>query len=106
MGVLRALMAATSPGVPISGASITPTNVPDPTQNVPYFQQLSVSGATGTFTWEITSGFLPSGLSLSSGGLISGTVTLLSPGTIRTVTFRATRAGGDYVERTIVLTLQ
>ena len=43
--------------------------------STPYSHQLSVYGGTGPYTWSIWSGSLPTGLSLSSSGLISGTPT-------------------------------
>jgi len=43
--------------------------------NTPYSHQLSVYGGSGPYTWSIWAGSLPSGLSLSSSGLISGTPT-------------------------------
>jgi hypothetical protein len=35
--------------------------------------QFEAHGSTGTYTWQVTSGALPGGLSLSSGGLLTGT---------------------------------
>ena len=48
--------------------------LPDGTTGTPYSYQLTASGAS-SFTWVILTGDLPSGLSLSSSGLISGTPT-------------------------------
>ncbi|MGA9773761.1 MAG: putative Ig domain-containing protein [Blastocatellia bacterium] len=45
------------------------------TKNVPYSQQLSATGGSTPYTWTVTAGALPPGLSLSSTGLISGTPT-------------------------------
>jgi hypothetical protein len=58
--------------------NITPTSLPAGTNNVAYATTSFV--ATGgpfvaPFTWSLPSGGLPSGLSLSSGGTISGTPT-------------------------------
>ncbi len=44
-----------------------------------YGQSLTATGGTGTYSWSVTSGSLPGGLSLSSNGQISGTPT--APGT-------------------------
>jgi len=53
--------------------SVTTTSLPDGTVGVPYSQTLQATGGTGSYTWSITSGSLPGGLSLtSSTGLISG----------------------------------
>ena len=42
---------------------------------LPYSQQLAASGGSGNYGWQLNSGALPTGSSLSSGGLISGTPT-------------------------------
>lgn len=54
---------------------ITPTTLPDATNGVPYNVTLSAKGGTPPYTWSLASGSaaLPAGLSLSSGGMISGT---------------------------------
>jgi hypothetical protein len=43
--------------------------------NVVYSQILSASGGVTPYTWSITSGALPGGLSLGAGGVVSGTPT-------------------------------
>ena len=56
--------------------SISPTTLPGATLTGSYSQTLTVSGGTAPFgSWSLQSGALPSGLGLSSGGVISGTVT-------------------------------
>jgi len=61
--------------------SITPTTLPAGEQNVPYSTTLAASGGTQPYTWSITTGTLPSGLSLNSGtGVISGTPTASGTG--------------------------
>ncbi len=49
--------------------------LPNGTQSTAYSQTVTASGGTGPYTFAITSGSLPAGLSLSSGGVISGTPT-------------------------------
>jgi alpha-tubulin suppressor-like RCC1 family protein len=44
-------------------------------RSMSYRQVLTASGGNGTYTWSKTAGTLPPGLSLSSGGIISGTPT-------------------------------
>jgi hypothetical protein len=67
--------------------SITTSSLPNGTAGAAYSQQLAASGAT-TYTWAIDSGALPTGLTLSSAGLISGTPT--GAGGSFPVTVRAT----------------
>jgi hypothetical protein len=55
--------------------SITPTTLPQATTTAAYNQQLTASGGTTPYTWSLASGALPSGITLSSSGLISGTTT-------------------------------
>jgi hypothetical protein len=63
-------------GAPAVPLSIVPTSLAPSvtTLETPYSFQLSAQGG-GTQTWSLVSGSLPSGLQLSSGGLISGTPT-------------------------------
>lgn len=60
--------------------SITTTSVPNDTVNVTYpSTTLAASGGTPPYTWSVTSGSLPTGLSLgSSSGTISGTPTVVN----------------------------
>jgi large repetitive protein len=57
-----------------SGATITTTTLPNGVVGVAYSTQLTCSNCTG-YTWSVTSGLLPLGLSLSSGGGLTGTPT-------------------------------
>jgi len=54
---------------------ITTTSLPNGTVGVAYSQQIAATGGWQPYTWTLDSGSLPPGLSLSSGGLISGTPT-------------------------------
>lgn len=49
--------------------------LPNFTIGVPYSFQLTVTGGTGPFVFQITAGALPSGLTMTPAGLISGTPT-------------------------------
>lgn len=67
---------ATPAGAPV----ILPTSLPAGAVNAPYGVQLGVAQGTGTapFTWSISAGNLPAGLSLSSSmGTITGTPTTI-----------------------------
>lgn len=61
--------------------------IPDAVSGTAYNFQLHATGGVGTNTWSIQSGSLPSGLSLTSGGNITGTPTASNPNTI---TFKVT----------------
>ena len=81
----------------IAAPSITTTSpLPSGEVTVPYSQTLAATGGTGTgYTWSIQgTPTLPAGLSLSSGGVISGTPTAtFSPADI---TFKVTDSAGGY----------
>ncbi|MBP5104143.1 beta strand repeat-containing protein [Pseudomonas protegens] len=54
--------------------SVTPTTLPNGTQGSAYSQTLSASGGTAPYSYAITAGALPAGLTLNtSTGVISGT---------------------------------
>lgn len=53
----------------------TASPLPSYTQNTAYSQQLAAAGGSTPYTFTITAGSLPTGLSLSTSGLISGTPT-------------------------------
>ena len=55
--------------------TISPTTLPAAAVAVPYSQQLTSTGGTGTVTWSET-GALPAGITLSTAGLLSGTPTV------------------------------
>ncbi len=53
--------------------TISPSSLPAGTANVSYSEQLTASGASGTFTFALVSGSPPANITLSSSGLLSGT---------------------------------
>ncbi|MCG3149754.1 MAG: hypothetical protein PCFJNLEI_03219 [Verrucomicrobiae bacterium] len=82
--------------------TVTPATLPNPILGVAYSQAISALTPTGTLTFARTSGTLPPGLTLSSGGLLSGTPTLLG-----TFTFKvsAINEGGCTGDRFYTLTV-
>ena len=54
---------------------ITTTALAAGTAGLPYSQTLAAAGGTTPYTWTVTAGSLPAGLTLNSGGVISGTAT-------------------------------
>ncbi|HKV28443.1 MAG TPA: putative Ig domain-containing protein [Candidatus Acidoferrales bacterium] len=67
-------------GVPGSLAIAT-TSLPQANTATLYSQQLRVTGGVGPFAWKVTGGILPSGLTLSASGVISGVPTAVSTNT-------------------------
>ena len=58
------------------GLSITTAaTLPNAALNATYSENLSAAGGTPPYTWAVTAGSLPKGLTLSTGGAISGTPT-------------------------------
>ena len=60
---------------PVNTLTISSSALPSGTAGKAYSTALSASGGTPAYTWSITSGSLPAGLSLSASGAISGTPT-------------------------------
>lgn len=60
---------------PAELAIASAVQLPAGTLAAPYSQNLQATGGSGTFTWSRVTGTLPPGLSVSSGGVISGTPT-------------------------------
>jgi hypothetical protein len=59
-----------------STLSVTTTSLPEGNSGVAYSATLAATGGTAPYSWSITDGSLPTGLSLDSGtGIISGTPT-------------------------------
>ena len=57
----------------VAALVITSTTLPDATEFQAYSQQLQASGGTTPYTWSVSAGTLPAGITLSSQGLLSGT---------------------------------
>lgn len=76
--------------------NFTPATLPNGTVGVPYSQTFTGSGGTAPYTFGVTAGALPAGLSLSATGVLSGTPTTAGTSNF---TIRATDANGCFVER-------
>jgi hypothetical protein len=64
------------PGAGGMGAPLVSTKtLPAGTHNVAYSYQLTAAGGVGPYTFAVTTGTLPTGVTLSSAGLLSGTAT-------------------------------
>ncbi len=62
----------TNDDVPVT---VSPATLPNGTVAAAYSQTVSASGGTGPYTFAVTAGTLPAGLTLSSGGVLAGTPT-------------------------------
>ena len=56
--------------------TLSPTTLPGGTVGASYGQAITASGGTSPYTFAVTAGALPGGLTLSSGGTLSGTPTV------------------------------
>jgi hypothetical protein len=61
---------------------ITTPSLPVATVGTPYSQTVAAAGGTGSYTFAVTSGALPAGLSLNGAGLISGTPSTAGSSTV------------------------
>src|SRR5436309_2720043 len=60
----------------VSPLQLTSSQLPGGTVSSAYSATLSASGGTSPYSWSVSSGTLPTGLSLSSSGALSGTPTV------------------------------
>jgi Putative Ig domain len=83
--------------------TLAPATLPNGTVGVPFSQTLTGSGGTAPFSFSVTAGALPAGVTLTPAGtlgLLSGTPT--APGT-STFTIRVTDVGGFFAERSFTM---
>ena len=71
------------------GIALTPATLPGPAVGIAYSQTITASGGNGPYTFSAT-GILPTGLTLSAGGVLSGTPAALTAGQAYSITVRAT----------------
>ena len=86
-----------------SALKITTSSLANGTVSQPYSQALSAAGGTPAYTWTQTGGSMPPGLSLSSGGTISGMPT--APGTYSVGLQAADTAGAQAVAAVSIVIL-
>lgn len=83
--------------------AIATTSLPNAGYRTMYSAQLNATGGQPAYTWDIASGSLPAGLSLSPTGLITGATTA-NPGTYN-VTVRVTDTAAEPQVRTKALSI-
>jgi len=91
---------ATPPACPV--ITLNPATLPAGTVGVAGSIALTASGGTGPYTFSVLTGTLPAGLTLSPGGLLSGTPTTAGSST---VTIQATDANNCPVVVTYTITI-
>src|SRR5665213_666047 len=77
--------------------SISTTALPSATVGTVYSQALAASGGTSPYTWKVSAGNLPAGLSLSTDGLITGPPTVRGKATVTVTVTDAASATGSRV---------
>lgn len=83
--------------------SISTASVPFAYLSSPYNTTLVAAAGVSPYTWTVSGGALPNGLTLSSAGVISGTPTALGSSSF---TVRAADANGCAATRTLTLTVK
>lgn len=83
--------------VPVSALGITSSSLPNATVGRPYSATLTALGGSAPYTWSVANGVLPSGLTLSANGQISGT-----PTSAGTFSFSAQVADGGTPQQSAV----
>lgn len=81
---------------------LDPTTLPDAIEDQSYTQAITASGGTGPYTFTIVSGALPTGMTLSNSGTLTGTVA--NP-TVATFTVRATDSRTNTGDQAYTLTV-
>jgi hypothetical protein len=87
---------------PPSGLAVATKGLPHGSVGTAYFQSLAAVGGASPYTWSVSSGSLPAGLSLSTGGALSGTPTAAGASTF---VVKVTDSGGATATQPITLTV-
>lgn len=89
--------------VAVPPLTITTGTLPSATVGTAYRETLTASGGTGSDTWQVKSGTLPKGVTLSPGGVLSGTPTTAGPATF---TVEVTDGASATEMQSLTLTVQ
>jgi hypothetical protein len=82
---------------------LSPAKLPVAVAGTPYTQAVTVvAGGTPPYTWEVTGGVLPAGLTLSKAGVFSGTPERAGPATVMVGITDARGARGSYIWTLVV----
>jgi uncharacterized repeat protein (TIGR01451 family) len=100
VGSIAAIVTRGYGSIQATAPTITTTSLPGAGQNVAYTTTLEATGDV-TITWAVTVGALPTGLTLSAAGILSGTPTTVVS---KTFTVTATNdSGSDTQEYTLAV---
>jgi hypothetical protein len=102
VGTIAASAPVPPPPPPCPTIVVSPSALPNVTQGVAANLTLTATGGTGPFVFSVVAGSLPAGLSLSSGGVLSGTPAAVGSSTF---TVRATNAGSCFTDTAFTLTV-
>ena len=83
-------------GVSVPSVTLAPTSLPAATAGVAYSQTLTASGGTAPYSYAITAGALPAGLTLGATGQITGTPTAAGRFTVSITATDASSGNGPY----------
>jgi len=101
LSVTGAPSSYTAPTIASTTVTITTTSLPSGTVGTAYSATLSSSGGTSPYTWSLSSGNLPAGLTLNN-GVISGTPTSAATSTF---TIQATDSASNTAIETYSVTI-
>ena len=85
---------------PVAALAITTASLPAGTVNAAYSQTLAATGGTTPYSWSVSAGTLPAGLSLSAAGVLGGT-----PTTAGTSNFTVQVTGGGTATKAFSVTI-
>jgi len=88
----------------IAPLAITSTVIPSVISTQSYSQQLTAVGGVGGYTWTVSSGTLPSGVTLSATGLLSGISS--NVGYAQSITFTVTDSDDNIFNQAIQVTVE
>ena len=100
--ISKSLSITINPAAPPPLVITTASPLPAGTIGAAYSQTLTASGGTPPYSWSVTSGTLPAGLTLSAAGLLSGTPTAAT-----TVTFdiQVSDSGSQKISKSLSITI-
>lgn len=99
----QTLASALTPPIPaVAVVAVSPASLPGGVAGTPYSTALTATNGSGPYTFAVTSGSLPPGLSLSAGGALAGTPT---KGGSYTFTVQASGSGASPGTRTYTLAI-